>query len=85
MSSRMVLWLPALFRAAPLHPADHTIIPLYHNVGDRAPASTSVTPAVFRRHPAYLDAGGHTVLPPSKMLGMLGDCVARQSRRHHLR
>jgi biofilm PGA synthesis lipoprotein PgaB len=76
MRSRIALWLLALFGVAPLHAADHAVILLYHNVSDHAPATTSVTPAVFRRHLAYLEAGGYAVLPLSKILGMLADGAA---------
>ena len=51
--------------------ADHAVILLYHHVSDETPPSTSVSPAVFRQHLDYLDAGGYAVLPLSRILKTL--------------
>jgi peptidoglycan/xylan/chitin deacetylase (PgdA/CDA1 family) len=71
MGWRAALWLVTLLGVTPLHAADHAAILLYHHVSDNTPASTSVTPDVFRLHLAYLDAGGYTVLPLGKILETL--------------
>lgn len=51
--------------------ADHAVILLYHHVSDDTPPSTSVSPAVFRRHMDFLAAGGYAVLPLSRILETL--------------
>lgn len=43
--------------------ADHGVILMYHHVDERTPASTSVTPAQFRRHLDFIEDEGFTVVP----------------------
>jgi peptidoglycan/xylan/chitin deacetylase (PgdA/CDA1 family) len=73
MRHRLALLLLALLVAPRLQAADHAAILLYHHVSDSTPASTSVSPAVFRRHLAFLAAGGYAVLPLSRILETLAD------------
>jgi biofilm PGA synthesis lipoprotein PgaB len=62
-----------LLWSASLHAADHAVVLLYHHVSDNTPVSTSVTPAVFRRHLDYLESEGFSVLPLSRVLKALED------------
>lgn len=48
--------------------ADHGVILMYHHVDERTPASTSVTPAQFRRHLDFIEEKGFTVVPLPKLL-----------------
>lgn len=48
--------------------ADHAVILMYHHVDVSTPASTSVTPAQFRRHLDYIEDQGFTVVPLSALL-----------------
>jgi biofilm PGA synthesis lipoprotein PgaB len=76
MRLRVAVWLLALLGVSPLHAADHAVVLLYHHVSESTPASTSVTPAVFRQHLDYLDKGGYTVLPLGKILETLASGAA---------
>jgi biofilm PGA synthesis lipoprotein PgaB len=67
----LVPLLLGLLFAPPLQAADHAAVLLYHHVSDSTPPSTSVSPAVFRRHLDFLAAGGYTVLPLSRILDTL--------------
>jgi biofilm PGA synthesis lipoprotein PgaB len=71
MRRRLALLLFGLLLAARAQAADHAAVLLYHHVSNDAPASTSVSPAVFRRHLDFLAAGGYTVLPLSRILETL--------------
>lgn len=74
MRGRLALVLLFGVLSAPqLWAADHAAILLYHHVSDDTPASTSVTPETFRRHLAYLDTNGFTVLPLERILQSLAD------------
>ena len=44
------------------------VILMYHNISDDTPASTSVTPEMFRRHMRYLDENGFTIWPLIQVL-----------------
>lgn len=57
------LWLLAAPLAAQGRGAGNAVILMYHHVDATTPASTSVTPAVFRRHVEYLAAEGFSVEP----------------------
>jgi len=48
--------------------ADHGVILMYHHVDERTPASTSVTPAQFRRHLDFIEDTGFTVVPLAALL-----------------
>ncbi|HER63143.1 MAG TPA: polysaccharide deacetylase [Desulfobacteraceae bacterium] len=54
-----------------LHAADHAVILLYHHVSDETPASTSVSPAIFRQHLDYLESNDFRVMPLSQVLKTL--------------
>ena len=71
MAFRLVLLLLGLVLASGAQAADHAAILLYHHISEEAPPSTSVSPAVFRRHLDFLAAGGYTVLPLSRILTTL--------------
>lgn len=71
MAVRQMLLSLLLLGAAPLHAADHAAVLMYHHISTDTPASTSVTPAVFARHLAYLDRGGYTVWPLGRILNTL--------------
>jgi peptidoglycan/xylan/chitin deacetylase (PgdA/CDA1 family) len=71
MRRRFALLLCGLLLAPRLQAADHAAILLYHHVSTDTPASTSVSPAIFRRHLDFLAAGGYTVLPLSRILETL--------------
>jgi len=71
MHRRLALLLCGLLLAARVQAADHAAVLLYHHVSDDTPPSTSVSPAVFRRHLDFLAAGGYTVLPLSRILATL--------------
>lgn len=51
--------------------ANHASVLIYHHVSDITPESTSVTPAVFAQHMAYLDANGFSVRPLGTILETL--------------
>lgn len=51
--------------------ADHGVILMYHHVDDNTPASTSVTPAQFRRHLDYIEDNGFVVVPLTELLDSL--------------
>ena len=53
--------------------SEHAVVLAYHHVDSKTPPSTSVTRAEFRRHMAYLDEHGFTVLA-------LGDIADRLER-----
>ncbi len=46
----------------PLHAADHCVILQYHHISSETPASTSVTPALFKAHLDYLNETDFTLL-----------------------
>lgn len=71
MRRRFALLLFGCLLAPRLQAADHAAILLYHHVSVGTPASTSVSPAVFRRHLDFLAAGGYAVLPLSRILETL--------------
>lgn len=71
MRRRFVLLLLGFLVAPQLQAADHAVILLYHHVSDSTPATTSVSPAVFRRHLDFLAAGGYVVMPLSRILETL--------------
>jgi len=71
MCRRLALLLCGLVLAARVQAADHAAVLLYHHVSDDTPPSTSVSPAVFRRHLDFLSAGGYTILPLSRILTTL--------------
>jgi len=71
MRCRFAILLLGLLLSPRLQAADHAAILLYHHVSDDTPASTSVTPETFRRHLDFLDSGGFTVLPLSRILKLL--------------
>jgi peptidoglycan/xylan/chitin deacetylase (PgdA/CDA1 family) len=71
MCRRLVLLLCGLVFAVRVQAADHAAVLLYHHVSNDTPPSTSVSPAVFRRHLDFLAAGGYTVLPLSQILATL--------------
>lgn len=54
--------------APSLYAADHGVVLLYHHVSNDTPASTSVSPEVFRQHLEYLDANHFKILPLSHIL-----------------
>jgi len=63
--------LSVLLSVLSLQAADHAVILLYHHVSSDTPASTSVSPKVFRQHLDYLNAEGFSVLPLSLVLKTL--------------
>ena len=73
MSSRVALFLIGLLLlpATRVLAADHAAILLYHHVSIDTPASTSVSPAVFRKHLEFLASGGYTVMSLSRILETL--------------
>ena len=71
MCLRLALLLLLLSLVAQARAADHAVVLLYHHVSADTPPSTSVTPAVFRRHLEYLAAGNYKVLPLSRILETL--------------
>lgn len=62
-----------LMFASPVYGADHAVVLLYHHVSTNTPASTSVSPEVFRQHLEYLDAKDYNVLPLSQVLNTLAE------------
>lgn len=64
------LWLPLCLFAFPLHAA---VVVLYHHVSDTTPASTSISPADFDQHLAYLDHEGYRVVPLETLATLLRD------------
>ncbi|MBT8084312.1 MAG: polysaccharide deacetylase family protein [Woeseia sp.] len=50
---------------------DHAVILIYHHVAKDTPESTSVTPATFARHLAYIEDNGFQVLPLQQILDTL--------------
>lgn len=58
---------------APAGEGSHAVILLYHHVSEDTPPSTSVTPAVFERHLAYLERGGYRVVPLADIVTALQD------------
>jgi biofilm PGA synthesis lipoprotein PgaB len=50
---------------------DHAVVFMYHHVSDTAPASTSVTPALFQEHLDYLADSGFRVWPLEKVVDRL--------------
>ncbi|MEJ2575087.1 MAG: polysaccharide deacetylase family protein [Gammaproteobacteria bacterium] len=71
MALRLVLMLWGLVLAPWAQAADHAAILLYHHINSETPPSTSVSPAVFRRHLDFLAARGYSVLPLSRILTTL--------------
>jgi peptidoglycan/xylan/chitin deacetylase (PgdA/CDA1 family) len=69
-ATRMALTLLflAIGPAGPAAAESHAIVLLYHHVDADAPASTSVTPAAFGRHLAYLWDNNFFVLPLGEIL-----------------
>lgn len=53
------------------HEGDHAIVLVYHHVSDETPASTSVSPAVFDSHLAYVEQNDFTVLPLAQIVSAL--------------
>ena len=68
MRRRFAILLLGVLVIPKLHAADHAVILLYHHVSDNTPASTSVSPQVFRQHLDFLAAEGFTVLPLGRIL-----------------
>lgn len=70
----VLLWLACIVQGvcandAPRSLVSHSgVILLYHHVSTDTPASTSVTPAQFRRHMEYLADHNVTVLPLAELL-----------------
>jgi peptidoglycan/xylan/chitin deacetylase (PgdA/CDA1 family) len=60
--------LIVLLSVSSLYGADHAVVLLYHHVSTDTPASTSVSPEIFRQHLNYLDSKGFNVLPLSRVL-----------------
>jgi len=50
---------------------DHAVILLYHHVSDDAPASTSLSPAVFESHLRYLEENDYEVLPLAEVVAAI--------------
>jgi len=73
MRWRLALLLFGLSIFSQARAADHAVILLYHHISDSTPPSTSVSPAVFRRHMEYLASGGYAVLPLSRILKALAN------------
>ncbi|MEQ8515183.1 MAG: polysaccharide deacetylase family protein [Chromatocurvus sp.] len=68
-------WLACLLgmAAAAATAAEHGVILMYHHVDEATPASTSVTPAQFRRHLDYIEDNGFVVVPlPELLAGVYG-------------
>ena len=68
---RVLLALNCFIVPAPLYAADDAVILMYHNIAIDTPASTSVTPEVFKSHLQYLADNGFSVLPLSQTLDNL--------------
>lgn len=73
MRSLHAALLFVLLSIVSLHAADHAVVLLYHHVSTNTPASTSVSPDVFRQHLEYLDAKDYNVLPLSQVLNTIAE------------
>ena len=60
-----------LLLAAAAQSADHCVILQYHHFSDKTPAITSVTPAQFDEHLAYLKNNRFTVMPLREVVDAL--------------
>lgn len=57
--------------STPIQAAEHATITLYHHVSESTPASTSVSPAIFRQHLDHLRDDGFNVMPLPELLEAL--------------
>ena len=60
--------------------ADHGVALVYHHIAEQTPATTSVSPHVFKRHLDYLQDNDYTVVPLSILVDALRNGVSVPDR-----